>query len=295
MKIRNGWWIGIVLCGLLGALAWGQMRPPGAPGAPPRPAPFAAPAPPPPPRPAMDNTILPDENVPSMPLENWLGEFRDQMPDLHCVIISGPGTKMPVLPALSTKNLSVGQFMDFLKAAFPGLDIQVIDGPKAPLYVIHLPNTDEVALPDIMVKIYPLKEIVLSMVGANATEDAKKKALNDVLSLLQTAVSDLGDKSQYAMNVHEPTMTLIFKGTPKMTYTLDQAITALEPKGVVVDMQRKLANQDDKLQDAMRELVAKQQQLKEKTLQFDDLSRQLLEDKYRLEMDQKFHPPTTRQ
>jgi hypothetical protein len=295
VTLWNRYWIRVLLC----ALCW---MPSGTLGAPPPPPGMpGAPNPPAPPPPALNGTVLPDITFDNLPLPDVLNELQHKVPDFRSVIVTNPffpvdpGTL--ILPKLSAKDLTLGQFMDFLQAAFPGLSVQAIDGPHTPLYVIHVQSLQQpsTSMPvSTVVKVYPLKDIVAEMAGPDNSAKAKKQALDDLMTLMVSVVNGFGDNQQYALNVHEPTMTMICRASPQAIAALDQTVTALEPKGEFVNLQSQLGTQMNLNIQAQHEMDAYKMRLEDKAKEMDELTRQLAEAKYRLEIDQTLHPAATR-
>lgn len=299
MQPRPTHWIGILFC-IFFSTQFSALAAPPPPPAPPRPPGAPAPALPPILPPALSDTVLPDITFDNVSLPDALVQLQQKVPGFHSVIVPiqtnpvDPSTL--VLPKFSAKDLTLGQFLDFLQATFVGLQVQVIDGPHAPLYVIHVQAIpgQVVQQPAQEVRVYSLKDIVLSMLNGDFSEKAKKKALDDLLTLMQSAVSRVAEGQSYALSVHEPTMTMLCQGTPKMIATLDQTVSALEPRDAELDMQRQLDAAAKAAQRAQEQVITQSAQLLEKHRQIDELTQKLTEEAVRLETAQKFQPATTR-
>jgi hypothetical protein len=126
-------------------------------------------------------------------------------------------------------------------------------GPGTVLRVYHLtpiiaalhPNTAEGAVPKSFSlspdkgedtgafnKRFEAKQAEMAKALAAAREaDAKmqKESLADVLSLCKAAIEQVSNGAKASLQVHEPTQTLIFKGTPEQEAALEDVLNALDP------------------------------------------------------------------
>ena len=247
MTLRSGW-LAAVLCGMLGAAAWGQAAPgafgpPGMPGGYP-----GAPAAAKPEPAAVEAVAMPDSKFSDSKLDDVLDFMKEKIPGFNAVIIRSPGASpdYPTVPHLTTKDLTVGQFLEFVKTAFPGVQIQRIDGPTTPLFVIRIqnmggpgPNTFGFApgpaqptTEPTLVWVYRLNDVVNGLANAEAGTNGKsdvKKATDDILSLIQAAMEQCDPKNPPVLKIHDATQTLLFKGTGKQKEVLDQVLMTLQP------------------------------------------------------------------
>ncbi|MGA2440724.1 MAG: hypothetical protein ABSH08_07185, partial [Tepidisphaeraceae bacterium] len=89
----------------------------------------------------LEDTVVPDISVAgSTDLDTMIRQLRDKVPGFNVVIVRGEGVSndYPTLPSMQTKNVTVGQFLQFLQTSFSGVTTQRIDGPTGPLYVIKI-------------------------------------------------------------------------------------------------------------------------------------------------------------
>ena len=98
-------------------------------------APAQTPAPGPTPKAAtgaIEDRVLPELKFESVPLAEALQFLRDAVPGFNGTIVRAPGVdpNYPTLPKIALKNVTLGQFMDLVRASFPGLDIALIDGKR---------------------------------------------------------------------------------------------------------------------------------------------------------------------
>src|SRR5579864_2064516 len=96
-------------------MALGQQG--GPPGVPLGPQPPAAPEA----APGIENAVLPDLSIDSATLDDVIGLLRDKLPGFNAVVVRGQGVEpeYPALPSMKMKNITLGQFIQFLKS-FPG-------------------------------------------------------------------------------------------------------------------------------------------------------------------------------
>ncbi len=164
-------------------------------------------------RPAIEDAVMPEGTYNSVALGDLLVFLKDKVPGFNSVVIRSPGMPpdYPTFDNFSPKNITVGQFLDLVRTSYPGVDVQRIDGRMGPLYVFHIgggnvppgvfggmpvpPATPGNGADDTatLVRVYPLTAAV-NAAGGNDNS----KALDDVLSLLQTALDQQGGKSPAA-------------------------------------------------------------------------------------------------
>jgi hypothetical protein len=139
-----------------------------------------------------------------------------------------------------------------LSAKNPGADAGVVASPP-------------------VVKVFRLNEVIANF----KSETDPKKATDDILSLVQAAMDASGGdpKDQPTLKLHQPTQTLIFKGSPEKLAVLEQVLEALRPRES--DETAKLKSKVEKLE---QQLVARETDRAQFT---DQLNGQL--NKYELE------------
>jgi hypothetical protein len=232
------------------------------------PTPPLAPAPPTPPTagpplaPQQEPAAIEGEPLPAQklqgPLDEILNQIKDKSKGFNSVIVRSPGVpeSYPTLAPLTANGVTIGQFLQFIKTSYPGVEISRIDGPNDPLYVIRIalgnvppwqlpgmPGNSQPVVdpttgaamglpPQPTVKVYPLGNIVRALAdGKTGNGDHTKQALDDVLSLVQATLDQAGaSKDQTSIKVHEPTLSLVFRGSPDKIALLDELLATLEPK-----------------------------------------------------------------
>jgi hypothetical protein len=289
------------------------------------PAPPPVPAPPLAPTPAAvpleEPAAIEQEPLPARKLEGPLDEILNQIKDnakgFNTVIVRSPGVpdSYPTLAPLTANGVTIGQFLQFIKTSYPGVEISRIDGPKDPLYVIRisLGNNQPWQLPGMpgngqpvdpatgagigftlppTVKVYPLGNIVRALAeGRTGNGDHTKQALDDVLSLVQATLDQAGaTKDQTSIKVHEPTLSLVFRGSPDKIALLDQLLATLEPKqddsklGKMRQEMEELMKRNDASRMGDRESIdILRQQLQERTVQMEHEAAELAASRAQME------------
>jgi hypothetical protein len=176
-------------------------------------------------------------------LDDEMEAIRTAIPSFNCVIVRDPGVakNYPTIPAMTLKNVTLGQFMQFLQASFPGVQSKRIDGPSGSLYAIRIRVEDDPlrrqwAIDRNRVRLYRLNEFINTLADESAAKDKPrdervKEATAQVLSLLQAALDQTDDQEPCIVKIHEPTLTLMFKGGPEKQAVLQEALQALMPAG----------------------------------------------------------------
>ena len=219
--------------------------------------------------PSIENVAMPIARIEQpVLLDTQLEAMRGAVPGFNFVVVRDPGTAgdYPILPAMSLKNVTVGQFIEFIEASFSGVHIRRIDGPEGTWYAIRIkPDNDALARARLAkesnrVRFYALAEVINSLADANeppvpfavrtvpggegsvdvsmvpttrpSRAERIKTATSELLSLIQTAIETVeDDREPYTLKIHEPTLTLLFKGSPERQAVLQDALTALYPQG----------------------------------------------------------------
>jgi hypothetical protein len=288
----------MVICGLGASRTLAQ---PAAPQ-PPNPnlvPPGGAPVTPAPATPEVETRLMPSDRIQHKSLEDVLRTLNEKVPGFNSVVVRSPQVPAgyPEIDDLTPKNVTVGQFMQFVRSSFPAVTIEPIEGPNGMLYAVHIgvptnggpwdmagvpgmPPTavGQFAQPNLVeptqVKVYRLDDIVASLVNDD-TPQARKKAMDDVLSLIQAALDQAGGTDKVVLNVHEATQTLVFKGAMSKMAILEQVLDTLKPKWVATTnggsvigasgmarMVSQLDRQNRDLTRQMQELSAEVQALK---------------------------------
>ena len=223
-----------------------------------------------------DERAMPPITVPAggMPLRDALAAVGKAVPDFHYVVTRSPGTPddVPVLPPMQMQGLTIGQFLGFVNLSTMvtnGLTINAIEGTggKPPLYVIDIKRPAEVAapprsaFPPTTVHVSSLAELVEPRAAVKTDGgDHVREATDDVLSAVQATLDAAAISGPPAtLRVHQPTLTLITRGSDEQLQLIEQTLAALRPT-------------QDGMQLAMKSAIEWQSRLSE---QNDDLRRRL--------------------
>jgi hypothetical protein len=218
------------------------------------------------PAPKIESQLVPGEKFEDLPLAEVLQFIHEKMPEFNSVVVRAPGVKeeYPIIPRMSVKNVTIGQFLEFLRTSFPGVEIQRIEGQAGPLYVVKVTSgpMDQPNFPGVppgfgggvpglpmagafpaggmppqpgppgnVVQVYRLNDIVASLIAGKEGDprDRSRGALTDILSLVQSALEESGEKENVVLKVHEQTQTMLFKGSPFKQAVLEQVLNTLRP------------------------------------------------------------------
>ncbi|WP_428940226.1 hypothetical protein [Fontivita pretiosa] len=193
----------------------------------------------------VEARLFPGERLGNVRLDDVLDYIRDRVPDFNAVVIREAGVPddYPTLPQLDLRNVTIGQFMTFIGESFANVSVKLVPGPFVPLYVVQirsggpgLPVIDAPARPQSIVRVYRLREITDALISQSRSATtqpadgttARTQAISHVLSVVQAALEQAGEKTQPVLKVHEPTLTLIFKGTESQQFVLEEALRALQ-------------------------------------------------------------------
>jgi hypothetical protein len=189
-------------------------------------------------------------------LDKQIEAIRAAVPGFNGVIVRSPGVEpnYPMLPPMTLRNVTIGQFMRFVQAAFPSVEVSRIEGPNGTVYAIRIRRDEDaerrarIAEQANRVRLFRLTEIVRAMAAQPPAEGADKgkpdkpdkpvkpeeerikDATAHVLSLLQIAIEQTDTGAPYTLKIHEPTLTLLFKGSAEQNEVLEDALATLDPR-----------------------------------------------------------------
>lgn len=225
--------------------------------------------------PSVEAQPMPADSLPATTLDQALETLRNSIPNFNSVITREPSVPAdyPQLPAMTLKNVTVGQFLQFVQASFPGVQIVRIDGPSGSLYAVRVRSDDafqrarlfavqaeneQNELKPNAVRVYRLTEVIGAVADTNSSGDKKrdqlvKEATADVLSLLHAALEQTGGDAPASLKIHEQTQTLLFKGSKAQQRVLEEAISMLTPPRrpqptVPREVEERIAKLQDELQ-----------------------------------------------
>jgi hypothetical protein len=168
-----------------------------------------------------------------------VADYLRQVSGLNLVVWRDPDVPAGV-PKISCTlhNVTMEQFLEFLGNAYnigtPTIESNKPDNPN-PIVMLKVQMTPQLRAslqsapprPFQRVEVFNLKPVVAALSDGSA--EGNKKALNDVMSLVQTTLNELSNSEPPSLKIHEPTMSLVFKGSDYARQTLDRSLAALAP------------------------------------------------------------------
>jgi hypothetical protein len=209
----------------------------------------------------IETLPMPIAAIDQTTLDQVLHLIHDSNPQFNNVVIRAPGVpaNYPTIPAMNFKNVTIGQFLQFVQVSFPGTTCFRIDGATGPLYSFRISpenmfggggrgGDDPFPKPN-SVHLYRLTEVINNLADDNTAKDSKenkdtprqdriKSATDEVLSLLQAALDQTDPDGPCVLKMHDPTLTLLFKGSAAKQSVLEDAIASLgggvrSPRGFI--------------------------------------------------------------
>jgi hypothetical protein len=206
-------------------------------------------------KPTTQPTVLPEVSLQEVSVFDAIQFLRDVDPSFQAVVAYGPGAdpnKPPIIHELKLKNITADDVIAVLGEVLPFVSIDRITLNDGKLLMIRInadPNSPEPEeareSKDPTTTIYPLRAIIDNMSRnampryhpadeekqfAAALTEQRKQSRDAVLALVQTAIQTEGVKGNVTLKVHEPTETLIFKGSKRETVLVQGALDALAPQ-----------------------------------------------------------------
>ncbi len=180
--------------------------------------------------------VVPDINFNDVTLEQAIDFLQEAVPDLKAVIVRDTGVQADCPRVkLKLKGLSLAQLWGVLKLSYPELMLKQVDapGPGVVWHIRVISNNAPVEAAATSVRIYRLTPIVegLAVKAGKNDADAEKHALNHVLSLIKAALEQAAIKTETppTLQVHEETLTLIFKGNENQTGIVESVMQSFSP------------------------------------------------------------------
>jgi hypothetical protein len=241
------------------------------------------------PTPSALDTILPEVKFHGAKLEEVLDFLQDQTKDFRAVVIRQPGAEQGPEITLRLRNVSLGQLMEVITTAYGNvLEVLAVDGPRGPVQVVTVHGPDNGVAPgpngggglnfggahaaeaERSVRVYRLTGIIEDMVRRGADgrlfqDDAEqaaratkqKEALNNILSLVKSALQLTDPREAPTLQVHEETQTLIFKGSAPQRLALEDVLSAMESHQAV-----RSDTPSERTKDAVKQARAEAEQVK---------------------------------
>ena len=141
-------------------------------------------------------------------------------------------------PGDDAKNVTVGQFLQFIQGRSPACNTSGSTGPMDRFYAIRvawktIPSAGRWAIDRNRVRLFRLNEFINTLADENPAKDKPreekvKEATAQVLSLLQAALEQTEDQEPCVVKIHEPTLTLMFKGGPEKQAVLERSAVRVD-------------------------------------------------------------------
>lgn len=191
---------------------------------------------------ALSEELVPELNIDGLPMRDFVEYLADQWKDVQIVQFTGPWQDL-VVPRLHLRNVTRRQVMELLGNMFPDLDIHSLDQDlyhdKFSGNVWIFQQVQNAAAPaPTRVSAFGLAQTVdrlafhrmaTSAPGGKAPDkDLEQKTLKDVLSLIEATLEQSAEPGiTPTVMLHEPTETVLVKGTEAQINAVQQAIQAL--------------------------------------------------------------------
>jgi hypothetical protein len=243
MPSNHSFWISLTACLVLTAAALAQ-SPPMPPGIPMgRYAPRGMEDP--------NAKVLPQVELDNISLDETVNSLRDADPTLKVMLAYDPDAATDQAIKLKLQNVTAIDVLSLIHFAYPNIDlipVQSQTGATMTLLRVHV-----IPQPAAMhVKVFNLSPIV-----------AGGTSLDQVMSLIQAVLDETPSDSKPVLKVHEPTKTLIVRGTPDQLNAVAETINALKPDrpaGDLVTQYQRLMDEQAALQDALARIEQHQAQ-----------------------------------
>ncbi len=190
------------------------------------------------PPPAGLGDHMPSLTIPAagMPLDDVLAAVKKADPAFRYVIVrrADAPADVPRVPPMELTDMTFGQFLTVLRIANSDVEFQFVDGTKDQpgflAFTIRPPSFHD-ASRDTSVRVFGLTDSVLPRAAVKAGDgDHVKEATDDVLSAIQTAVDVAAlPGPAVVLKIHQPTFTLIARGTGAQLDLISQTVNALRP------------------------------------------------------------------
>ncbi|MEW6250124.1 MAG: hypothetical protein AB1716_05725 [Planctomycetota bacterium] len=193
-------------------------------------------------QPAIEERVLPEIALQDVTLAQVLQKLREMDPDFQAVLAHNPmvDPNEPRLAELKLTRVTASQVLDAIEKAYPFVRVHpAASATGRPIWTVQVqgPQVVRAHAPEPVAKrtttVYRLRE-ALDQVEADSQPESRKAALDAVLELIEAALrADTPDKEQMpALRLHEPTETLVFRGTPEQAQLVYQTLTTLRPPSV---------------------------------------------------------------
>jgi hypothetical protein len=172
---------------------------------------------------------LPAGHQDATPVATFLHALQVHIPHFRYIIRgerAGDAGRGAMLPAMDTSDLTLGEWVNYVNANCPGIDIQpdTSVSEKDPLYVVTLSTPTPATVPHV-VRAVSVRAAV--QVQQRVRSEDAKAALADVLSLVQVMVDESPYGRAVKLKVHEPTGMLVFDGPAPLADAVAAAVETM--------------------------------------------------------------------
>lgn len=230
-------------------------------------------------------TIIPSVEFQDLNLEDAVAFLQDKVPGFKAVVVRDPGAPAayPTI-RLKLKGVALGQILELLQSAYPGIEAGTIEGGGGTLYCfkVHGPTAGG-PTPPLAVKVYPLTDLVATVIKSRPEEPkdktaATKESLDQILSVIKATLEQASDSGAApVLQVHEETRTLIFKGSAEQREALESVLAALQQRHPLEEKQ--ISDLKERAEGLQRNLemvqVERDQKIEELKHQLDSLRKSL--------------------
>jgi hypothetical protein len=191
-----------------------------------------------------EEKVIPSFEANDNTIDEVVAMLRKDDPNVQIVLVHSsplPGTGVkrstegsPRLRLL-LKNVTTADVLNVVSRAYPNIALDGIGGAtQEMIYILRVRDTSAGSDTRQVVQVYNLAPMVKAWQQLNDAkpgddQNALKKALDDILSLIQAALAQTHEPTEAVIQVHPPTQTLIFRGTPAQQAAVEQAVNALRP------------------------------------------------------------------
>lgn len=189
-----------------------------------------------------EDVVMPELKFDGIPFDDMMEYLRD-VTEMNIVVQRARGTPAdyPKVGKIRLTKVTPTQFFAFLETAY-GVGVRKIEGPAGPLFVVSInapPGTggglfggnaqpQQEEQPHF--RIFDLAEAINTVRARNSRMQNASEPLEDVMSLLQAALDQSGQKTKPTLTVHKATQTLLFRGTQESARTIENSLQALRSK-----------------------------------------------------------------
>ena len=201
------------------------------------------------PQPDFATKTLPEVDwQPTNTVPDILDHLHDQFPGVSFVLVRTPNTpeNVPLGTRVQMKNATLEQLLNVLQLAHPGLSLSPVvpngqggpslfppseqqqPPPPPSMWIAHL--DDPQPTPEQKVQVFNLKDLVASRAADAAVDggDHTHEATDEVLSVVNAALeAQAAGGPLPTLKVHEPTLTLIVRGTGAQLDLVQQTLATL--------------------------------------------------------------------